>query len=144
MAARDAVERVPAIAWNRRPSSVECARCREARGFRYQALAVSPSFFADGSAHGLPLEVEAVCIVNDTIENGIGQGWVADGFVPVLDGQLACDDCGGAPMAVFEDFQEVPALRERRRPETSKAEVGLPNLVIIRQFSGGPRDRKLA
>ena len=46
----------------------------------------------------------------NAIEDCIGQGWVADGFVPVLDGQLAGDDCRGAAVAVFEDFQEVAAL----------------------------------
>jgi hypothetical protein len=49
--------------------------------------------------------------MNETIEDGIGQGWVADGLVPVLDWQLACDDCGGAAMAVFEDFQKITPLR---------------------------------
>jgi hypothetical protein len=34
----------------------------------------------------------------------------ADGLMPVLDGQLAGDNCGGAAMTVFEDFQEVAAL----------------------------------
>ena len=49
--------------------------------------------------------------MDETIEDGVGQGWVADRFVPVLDGQLAGDDCGCAAVAVFEDFQEVPAFR---------------------------------
>ena len=49
--------------------------------------------------------------MNETIEDGIGQGWVADGLVPVLDWQLACDDRGGAAMAVFEDFQQVTTFR---------------------------------
>jgi hypothetical protein len=48
--------------------------------------------------------------MNETIEDGMGQRWVADGLVPVLDWPLACDDCGGAAMAVFEDFQEVTTL----------------------------------
>ena len=48
--------------------------------------------------------------MNEAIEYGIGEGWVSDGLVPMLDGQLACDDCGCAAMAVFEDFQEVTAL----------------------------------
>lgn len=47
----------------------------------------------------------------NAIEYGVGQRWVADGLVPVFDGQLAGDDGGGAAMAVFEDFQEVTALR---------------------------------
>ena len=46
----------------------------------------------------------------NAIEDGVGQGWVADRFVPVLDGQLAGDDGGAAAVAVFEDFQEVTLL----------------------------------
>ena len=46
----------------------------------------------------------------NAIEDSIGQGWVAGGLVPVFDGQLAGDDCGGAAVAVFEDFQKVAAL----------------------------------
>lgn len=47
----------------------------------------------------------------NAIEDGIGEGWVADGLMPVLDGQLAGDNCGGAAVAVFEDFQQVTAFR---------------------------------
>ena len=46
----------------------------------------------------------------NAIGDGVCQGRIADGFVPVLDGQLACDDGGGAAMTVFEDFQQVAAL----------------------------------
>ena len=46
-------------------------------------------------------------VVNEAVEDGIGQGWVADGIVPVLDRPLAGDDCGCATVAVFEDFEEV-------------------------------------
>ena len=50
-------------------------------------------------------------VVDEAIEDGIGQCWVADGLVPMFDRQLACDDGGGAAVAVFEDFQEVASLR---------------------------------
>ena len=46
----------------------------------------------------------------NAIQDGVGEGGVSDGLVPVFDGQLAGDDCGGAAVAVFEDFQEVTAL----------------------------------
>ena len=49
--------------------------------------------------------------MDETVEDSVGEGWVSDGLVPVLDGQLACDDCGGASVPVFQDFQEVPAFR---------------------------------
>ena len=42
--------------------------------------------------------------VDQAIEDGICQGWVADGLVPMLDRQLACDDCGSAAVAIFEDL----------------------------------------
>jgi hypothetical protein len=57
--------------------------------------------------------------MNETIEDGVGEGWVSDGLVPVLDWQLASDDCGGAAMAVFEDFHEVTTLwrgEDRKAP----------------------------
>ena len=49
-------------------------------------------------------EVETMGVVNKTVEDGIGQSWVADGLVPMCDGQLACDDGGGATVAVFKGF----------------------------------------
>jgi hypothetical protein len=48
--------------------------------------------------------------MNETVEDGVGEGWVADGLVPVFDRQLACDDGRGAAMAIFEDFQKVTPL----------------------------------
>ena len=62
-------------------------------------------------SHAFSGKFEPVGVMNETIEDGIGQGWVADGLVPVLDWQLACDDRGGAAMAVFEDFQQVTTFR---------------------------------
>ena len=49
-------------------------------------------------------------IVNEAVEDSVGQSWIADGLVPVFDGQLAGDDCGGAAVTVFEDFQKAAAL----------------------------------
>lgn len=44
------------------------------------------------------------------MEDGIEQRWVAYGHMPVCDPQLACDDCGVAVVAEFEDLQEVTSL----------------------------------
>ena len=51
-------------------------------------------------------------VVNEAIEDGVGQSWITDGLVPVFDGQLAGDDCGGTAVAVFEDFQKGTPLGE--------------------------------
>jgi len=48
--------------------------------------------------------------MNEAVEDGICECGVAYGFVPVVNRELACDDGGGATVAVFEDFQEVTAL----------------------------------
>jgi len=32
-------------------------------------------------SHAVSPEVEAVCIVNETVENGVGDGWVGDDLV---------------------------------------------------------------
>jgi len=52
-----------------------------------------------------------VGVVNEAVEDGIGEGWVADGLVPMLDWQLACDDGGRAAVAVFGDFRQIAAFR---------------------------------
>jgi hypothetical protein len=43
-----------------------------------------------GFPHAFALEGEPVGVVNKPVENGIGDGGVADNLVPVFDGQLAC------------------------------------------------------
>lgn len=49
-------------------------------------------------AHGLPLQNELVGVVDQTVQDGIGDGWVSDSGVPVVNGQLA-DDYSGTCLA---------------------------------------------
>ena len=49
-------------------------------------------------------------IMDEPVENGVGQGWIADGFVPMIDGQLTGDDGLSASVAVREDSQQNPPL----------------------------------
>lgn len=37
-------------------------------------------------------EIDAVRVVDDTIEDGVGVGWIADEVMPFVDGDLAGDD----------------------------------------------------
>ena len=46
-------------------------------------------------------------VVNETIEDGVGVGGIADDFVPAVDGKLGSDHRGAAAVALFEDFQEI-------------------------------------
>jgi hypothetical protein len=52
----------------------------------------------------------SVCVVHQSVQDGVGDGRVADVVVPLLDGQLAGRD-GGAPSgAVLGDLEPVAAL----------------------------------
>ena len=61
-------------------------------------------------AQDLSFQGQAVGVVDQAVEDGIGDGRVADDLVPVLDGQLAGDDGRAAIMAIVHDFQQVAAL----------------------------------
>ena len=49
-------------------------------------------------------------IVDEPVEDGIGEGGAADDVVPGVDGQLAGDDGGGAAVSVLEDLEQVAAF----------------------------------
>ena len=44
-----------------------------------------------GFAHGLTVEFEPVGVVNEAVEDGIGEGGFVDDGVPRIDGELAGD-----------------------------------------------------
>jgi hypothetical protein len=57
-------------------------------------------------------------VVHESIQDGIRDGLIADQFVPVLDGELAGHDGGGASMPVVEDLQEITPLLGCERRQT--------------------------
>src|SRR5712672_2931865 len=58
-------------------------------------------------AHAFAGEFDAVGIVNETIEDGVGVSGIADNFVPAVDGELGSDHRGAASVTFLEDFQEI-------------------------------------
>jgi len=51
-----------------------------------------------------------MCVVDDSVEDGVGDGWFADHVVPLSDGQLGGDERGFSPVALLKDFQQIEAL----------------------------------
>ena len=51
-----------------------------------------------------------MCIVDEAIEDNVSEGGVSDSFMPVIDGELACADGGGAAVATLLDFQQIASL----------------------------------
>ena len=48
--------------------------------------------------------------MHQAVEDGIGEGGVADTVVPFFGRQLTGRECGACAVAVFQDFQQVTAL----------------------------------
>jgi hypothetical protein len=46
-------------------------------------------------------------VVNETVQDSVAQGGVANDVVSELDGDLAGDDRRGVPVAIIEDLQKV-------------------------------------
>jgi hypothetical protein len=59
-----------------------------------------------------------VGVVDEAIEDGVGDGWIADYLVPVVDRQLTCHDGRAAAVAVVDDLQQIASLLgcERDKP----------------------------
>ena len=58
----------------------------------------------------LSFEFDAIGIVNEAIEDRVGDGGVSDDFVPAIDGQLASDDDRTRFVSVLDDFEQITAL----------------------------------
>ncbi|KUM24112.1 hypothetical protein AU467_31420, partial [Mesorhizobium loti] len=80
-------------------------------------------------SHAFSGELKAVSVVNEAIQNRIAERGIADNIVPVFHGDLACDDCGRAAVAIIEDFQDVAALggvENRQAPVVEDKELNAP------------------
>ena len=63
-----------------------------------------------GLSQALSLEVDAVGVVDESVEDGVGDGGIADELVPAIDGQLAGHDDRSRLVSILDDFEEVAAL----------------------------------
>lgn len=86
-------------------------------------------------------------IVDETIEDGICQGGITDGFMPMVDGELACDDGGTPSVPVLDDLQQVPALRRNedgKPPIVKDQHVEPARALSMRAWRPSPRARASA
>ena len=58
----------------------------------------------------LSFEYDALGIVDEAIEDRVGDGGVSDDFVPAIDGQLAGDDNRAGFVSILDDFEQITAL----------------------------------
>jgi hypothetical protein len=54
-------------------------------------------------------QIDAMSVVDQAVQDGVGIGWMADKIVPAFYGDLAGQDGRAPPVAFFEDLVEVVA-----------------------------------
>ena len=63
--------------------------------------------FTAGAAQAFAGKFDAVGVVDDAVQDGVGIGGVADNFMPGCHGKLGSDDGRTTAVSLFEDFEEV-------------------------------------
>src|SRR5271169_5950733 len=72
-------------------------------------------------AQTVAAELETVGVVDDAVENGVGQGRLAGQVVPAVDRDLAGDQGGAAAVAVLDDLKACRgAARGRAVPAPNR------------------------
>lgn len=61
-------------------------------------------------SHAVALEHDAVGVVHDPVENGVGDGGVCDQVMPSGHRDLGGDQGGFAALAFLDDFEQMEAL----------------------------------
>jgi hypothetical protein len=79
-----------------------------------------PTFLAFSStgrrlAQALAFKLDAVRVVNDTVEDGVGERGAADDLILLIDRHLAGDDQRARVVMILDNLQQVTTLFGRRR-----------------------------
>ena len=48
--------------------------------------------FVNRFSHGVSVELDAIGVVDEAVEDGVGEGGFIDNIVPGIDRKLACDE----------------------------------------------------
>ena len=67
-------------------------------------------------SHTLAPESDAVSIVHDAVQYGVGDRAIDNKIMPACHRDLGCDQGGLSLIALLDDFEEVEALLIRERP----------------------------
>ena len=84
--------------------------CRQFGGLTPAAFRQVRCALAAPFRSALAGEVQAVRVVHEPVEDGVGDRRVGEHLVPVLHVDLAGDDRRAAPLPVVEDLQQIAAL----------------------------------
>lgn len=68
-----------------------------------------------------------VGVVDEAVEDGVGDGRLAQGLVPVADRELARDDGAPAPVAIVDQLEQAGRLPH---PHLSVAGLGMRRVLL--------------
>jgi hypothetical protein len=96
--------------------------------FGFRLLRVSRSIGCFEFAHRWSVQFQSIGVVDDAIQDGVGEAWFADDVMPLVDVELAGDESRAAAVAVFDDLHQIAALvggEPIRSPVVEDQQVGL-------------------
>ncbi|MDA9481256.1 hypothetical protein XI07_04255 [Bradyrhizobium sp. CCBAU 11445] len=79
-------------------------------GIRFAVFDVGQGARSFFPSHAVAFEGDTVGVVDDPVEDSICDGRLADHIVSLGNGQLSGNQGRFAPVALFEDFEEIKAL----------------------------------
>src|SRR5580700_11931377 len=85
-------------------------------------------------AQALAREFDAVGVVNDTVEDGVGERGNTDQVVPTVDGNLTGDDERPVVITIFDDLQHISCLVGCQRL--------WPPIIQYQQLDAGERSQQ--
>jgi hypothetical protein len=65
--------------------------------------------------HRISFELNPVSIVDEPIEDGVGESRIAEVIMPEIDRELAGDEGGGGSVSILDHFEQVSAFGIGRR-----------------------------
>ena len=66
-------------------------------------------------AQALAGQLDAIGVVDDAVEDGVGERWDADQIVPAVHGNLTGEDERALVVTILDDFEQIACLVGRER-----------------------------
>ena len=87
------------------------------RGRSAHGRSCSGAFAGDQTpAQRWAFEIDTMGAMDDPVEDGVGQGGIANHLVPAIEGELAGDQQGSPVVAIVDDLEQITLLAVARAP----------------------------
>ncbi len=80
--------------------------------------------------------MDGVSVVDEAVEDGVAEGWIADDIMPVIDRHLGGDERGSVAMWVIEQLEQIATLLGGELGQPPVIEDDQVGLVTIGDLGG--------